>query len=410
MKSVLIIGFVWLEKTTGAGNRMFQLIETFLAQNYEITFASAAQKTVYSIDLSNLGINERPITLNSDCFDDFVKNLQPDFVVFDRFMTEEQFGWRVSEYCPNAIRILDTEDFHALRKTRQEIIKKEEKFELNHLLESDIAKREIASILRSDISLIVSSFEMKILKEFFKIDENLVFHLPFMLSSINDEIKLNWASYEEREHFVFVGNFFHQPNVDTVLQLKKLWKLIRKQLPKTEVHIYGAYVSQQIHQLHKPEEGFIIKGFAEDALEVVKKARVVLAPIRFGAGIKGKLTEAMLCGTPSVTTSLGAEGMHEDLPWNGFVEDDWNNFVDKAVELYSNKTIWTACQKNGIEIINQLYDKERLRKTFIERIESTQQNLTEHRKQNFLGSLLQHQTLQATKYMSKWIEEKNKKQ
>ncbi len=266
LKSVLIIGFVWLEKTTGAGNRMFQLIETFLAQNYEITFASAAQKTVHSIDLSNLGINERSITLNSDCFDDFVKNLQPDFVVFDRFMTEEQFGWRVSEYCPNAIRILDTEDFHALRKTRQKIIKEEEKFELNHLLESDIAKREIASILRSDISLIISSFEMKTLKEFFKIDESLVFHLPFMLSSINDEIKLNWASYEEREHFVFVGNFFHQPNVDAVLQLKKLWKLIRKQLPKAEVHVYGAYVSQQIHQLHKPEEGFIIKGFAEDAL------------------------------------------------------------------------------------------------------------------------------------------------
>ncbi len=140
----------------------------------------------------------------------------------------------------------------------------------------------------------------------------------------------------------------------------------------------------------------------------MKKARVVLAPIRFGAGIKGKLTEAMLCGTPSVTTSLGAEGMHEDLPWNGFVEDDWNNFVDKAVELYSNKTIWQQFQKNGIEIINQLYDKERLGKTFIQRIKSTQQNLTEHRKQNFLGSLLQHQTLQATKYMSKWIEEKNK--
>ena len=130
-----------------------------------------------------------------------------------------------------------------------------------------------------------------------------------MLSSINDEIKLNWASYEEREHFVFVGNFFHQPNVDAVLQLKKLWKFIRKQLPKAEVHVYGAYVSQQIHQLHKPEEGFIIKGFAEDALEVVKKARVVLAPIRFGAGIKGKLTEAMLCGRrPIALLAPGAAG------------------------------------------------------------------------------------------------------
>ncbi|MDY0780208.1 glycosyltransferase [Tenacibaculum sp. IB213877] len=408
MKAVLIIGYVWLEKTTGAGNRMFQLIELFLKENYSITFASPAQKTENSVDLTSLNINEVAIELNASSFDDFIKNLNPDLVLFDRFMMEEQFGWRVAENCPNALRILDTEDLHSLRKTRHEKLKKHEQFSTDDLLTSDLAKREIASILRCDLSLIISSFEMDVLKNLFKIEEDLLLHLPFLLDKIDKEKIESWLSFEQREHFVFVGNFFHQPNVDAVLQLKKLWKSIRKQLPKVEVHIYGAYASQQIHQLHKPEEGFIIKGFAEDALEVVKKARVVLAPIRFGAGIKGKLTEAMVCGTPSVTTSIGAEGMRADLPWNGFVENDWNNFVDKAVELHSDKTIWEQSQKNGIEIINQLYDKIELGKAFIERIESTQQNLTEHRKQNFLGNLLQHQTLQSTKYMSKWIEEKNK--
>ena len=134
---------------------------------------------------------------------------------------------------------------------------------------------------------------------------------------------------------------------------------------------------------------------------------MVLAPLRFGAGIKGKLTEAMTCGTPSVTSEIGAEGMHNTLPWNGFVEADYSNFSEKAVQLYTDKKLWNECQKNGIEIINQIYDKEKLGVFFINQVKEIQQNLVEHRTQNFLGSLLQHQTLQATKYMSKWIEVKN---
>ncbi|TYP97891.1 glycosyltransferase involved in cell wall biosynthesis [Tenacibaculum adriaticum] len=407
-QQVLIIGYVWLEKTTGAGNRMFQLIELFLKNGYKITFASPAQKTKNSLDLILLNIDEVAIELNSSSFDDFIKELQPNLVVFDRFMMEEQFGWRVAENCPQAIRILDTEDLHSLRKTRQDKLKKGLDFKVDNLLASDITKREIASILRCDVSLIISSFEMDLLKNLFKVDESLLLHLPFLLNKIDDKQTKNWLPFEDREHFVFVGNFLHAPNVDAVLQLKLIWKLIRKQLPKIEVHIYGAYATQQINQLQNEKEGFIVKGFVENIEEVIRKAKVVIAPLQFGAGIKGKLTEAMICGTPSITTSIGSEGMHYDFPWNGVVEDNYNEFAAKAVELYSNKTLWVNSQKNGIEIINKLYDKERLGKTFIKRIESTQQNLTEHRKQNFLGSLLQHQTLQATKYMSKWIEEKNK--
>ena len=323
-------------------------------------------------------------------------------------MMEEQFGWRVAENCPNALRILDTEDLHFLRKTRHQQLKKGEEFTTEALLKSNDAKREIASVLRCDLSLIISTYEMKLLKDVFKIDEHILYHLPFLLDKIDDKTIKNWKAFEEREHFVFVGNFFHQPNVDAVIQLKQIWKNIRKQLPKTELHIYGAYVNQQVQELHKPQEGFIVKGFAKDVIEVVKNARVVLAPIRFGAGIKGKLTEAMICGTPGVTTSIGAEGMNNNLPWNGFIEDDFEKFALKTIELYSDKNIWKQSQKNGIKIINQLYDKDKLSQPFINRIFEIQQNLELHRIHNFLGGLLQHQTLQSTKYMSKWIEEKNK--
>ena len=409
IQKVLIIGTVWVEpNSSAAGSRMQQLIELFLKQNYTVTFASASQKNEKAISLNFLGVEKVSIELNNISFDAFIKKLNPTMVVFDRFMMEEQFGWRVAENCPSAIRVLDTEDLHFLRKTRHQQLKKGEEFTTEALLKSDDTKREIASILRCDVSLIISTYEMELLKSVFKIDEKILYYLPFLLDKIDEQQIENWKSFEERKHFVFIGNFFHKPNVDAVLSLKnEIWSKIRAVLPKVEIHIYGAYANQQIHQLHNKKEGFIIKGFAENAKEVVEKAKVVLAPLRFGAGIKGKLTEAMICGAPSITTSIGAEGMHNFLPWNGFIEDDFSAFSTKAIQLYSDEKIWKNAQKNGVEIINQIYDKEKLEQPFINRINEIQDNLEMHRTQNFLGSLLQHQTLQATKYMSKWIESKN---
>ena len=409
-KSLLIIGAVWVEpNSSAAGKRMLQLIAQFLERDYKITFAAAAQKNKKAIDLFPLGINEVAIELNNASFDVFVKELNPTIVLFDRFMMEEQFGWRVAENCPKALRILDTEDLHCLRKTRALCLKQQVPFSIDELLKQDITKREIAAILRCDFSLIISTFEMELLKNTFHIAENILMYLPFLFDEITESQQKKWQSFEDREHFVFIGNFFHKPNVDAVLTLKnKIWTAIRKQLPKAEIHIYGAYVNQQIQELHNKKEGFIIKGFAEDADEVVENAKVVLAPLNYGAGIKGKLTEAMLCGTPSVTTTIGVEGMAGNFPWNGFVADDFSNFALKAVELYTNKPVWEQAQLNGIDIINSIYSKEKNAPLFFSKIEDIQTNLEKHRTTNFLGSLLQHQTLQATKYMSKWIEEKNK--
>ena len=408
-QKVLIIGYVWVEpNSSAAGGRMLQLIEQFLQQDFKITFACPAQKGEKASNLSSLGIDEISIELNNTSFDDFIKELQPTIVLFDRFMMEEQFGWRVAENCPKALRILDTEDLHFLRKTRHQQIKKGEGFSTEALLNSDDAKREISAILRCDMSLIISTFEMDLLKDVFKIDKKILYYLPFLLDKVDAHQIKKWRPFEDRENFIFIGNFFHKPNVDAVLTLKtQIWTKIRKLLPKAEIHIYGSYANQQIHQLHNTNEGFIVKGFAENAQEVVRNARVVLAPLRFGAGIKGKLTEAMICGTPSVTSKIGAEGMHDILPWNGFVAGDYSKFSEKAVQLYTDEKLWNEFQKHGVEIINQIYDKEKLGVLFINQVKEIQQNLLEHRTQNFLGSLLQHQTLQATKYMSKWIEVKN---
>ena len=388
---------------------MLQLIELFLSQEWEVFFGTTAQKNPNSLDLLKLGVTEFSLELNSASFDTLVQNVNPTIVLFDRFMTEEQFGWRVTECCPKAVKILDTEDLHCLRKTRQEALKNQVKFSKAQLLNSDIAKREIASIYRCDLSLIISSYEMKLLKNVFQIDEKHIYHLPFLLQSISEEDENQWKSFEERSHFVSIGNFLHAPNVDATLQLKKyIWKLIRKEIPNAELHIYGSYPSQQVLEFHNQKEGFFVHGFVENAMKVIGNSRVLLAPLRFGAGIKGKLTDAMLSGTPSVTTNVGTEGMHDDLPWNGFIEEEINDFAKKSVWLYTNKNAWEEAQKKGVKIINTLYDKEKLISDFLNEIQTLSKNLQQHRNNNFIGGMLQHHLLQSTKYLSKWIEEKNR--
>ncbi|MBA4317597.1 MAG: glycosyltransferase [Flavobacterium sp.] len=407
---VLIIGFVWPEpNSSAAGERMVQLISIFKEQGFGVTFASPAMDSDYMIDLNSLEVVKKSITLNCPSFDVFVKELNPTIVLFDRFMMEEQFGWRVAENCPDALRLLDTEDLHCLRLARQKAFKENRPFSTDDLLVEDVAKREIASILRCDISLMISEYEMELLHAIFKIDADLLYYLPLLLEPIEDSTIQNLPSFGERNNFVFIGNFLHEPNWNAVQYLKEtIWPLIRKQMPESVLQIYGAYPSQKVLQLHQPKQGFYIMGRADDAQEVVRNAKVVLAPLCFGAGIKGKLLEAMQCGTPSVTTTIGAESMCGDLSWNGFITDDAQGFADKAVELYQDKNLWLKAQQNGFEIIIKRYLKSLFEDDFIKYILKVQTNLKPHRLHNFMGTMLQHHTLTSTKYMSRWIEEKNK--
>ncbi len=410
MQQLLIIGFVWPEpNSSAAGGRMLQLISLFKEQGYSITFASPAQDSDFMVNLEEYGVDKKSIALNCSSFDAFIKELNPTIVLFDRFMIEEQFGWRVTENCPNALRLLDTEDLHCLRLARQKAFKENRLFQTSDLMAEEVAKREIASILRCDLSLMISEFEIELLTTTFKIDKVLLYYLPFLLEPISVATFDKLPSFEEREDFVFIGNFLHEPNWNAVQYLKEtIWPLIRKQLPQAVLNIYGAYPSQKVLQLHQPKEGFLIKGRAPKAQEVVSSARVVLAPLRFGAGVKGKLIEAMQCGTPSVTTTIGAESMHGDLPWNGFITDNPQVFVDEAVQLYNDKKLWIEAQYNGLAIINQRYSKALFVEDFKKQILFLQANLQQHRLINFIGAMLQHHTLSSTKYMSRWIEAKNK--
>lgn len=406
MKKVLVIGYVWPEpNSSAAGTHMMSLLNTFRAQNWQVEFASPAQKTDHMENLEQYGISTHTIALNCSSFDEYVSAYAPDIVMFDRFMMEEQFGWRVDKHCPNAIKILDTEDLQCLRNARHEAHKGNRAFSKSDL-HSDIAKREIAAILRCDLSLIISSFEMQLLADVFKVDSRLLHLLPFMVDL--DALPTQTKSFSERKHFMTIGNFRHAPNWDAVLYLQKIWPLIRKQLPAAELHIYGSYPPPKATALHNPKTGFLIKGWACDAYKVMEEARVCLSPLRFGAGIKGKLLEAMIMQTPSITTSIGSEGMHGELPWPGIVEDDLHDFANAAVALYQNECEFLNAQKNAHTLLNIRYDKSQLAVNFINKINAIEAELTAHREANFTGQMLKHHTMRSTQYMAQWIEAKNR--
>ena len=403
-RKVLFIGLVWPEPTSSAaGTRIVQLVKLFLANGDEVHFASAAAKTDFSFELESLGVIEHTIQLNDSAFNPWLAQLQPTVVVFDRFMAEEQYGWRVQQECPAALRILDTEDLHFLRHARQTAYK--QKRDLN--LYNEITKRELASILRCDLSLMISQVEMEVLQQF-NMDGRIIYYLPFLEEPITST--QNWKTFEERKDFLFIGNYLHEPNWQTLQYLKSsIWPLLRNKLPKSSLHIYGAYASEKVTQLHNVKERFLVHGRTENARITVAQHRVLLAPLLFGAGAKGKFIDAMQTGTPIASTKVGAEGMANGLSWAGMICDDLQTFVDETAELYSDKEKWKQAQHNGIEIINQLYAKSRFETPFLERITNIEENLNIHRQQNFFGEILKHHTLQSTKYMSLWIEEKNKK-
>jgi len=403
-KRMLIIGLVWPEPTSSAaGWRMLQLVDLFISQGFEITFASAASKSEHSFPLASKGVMEVEIKLNHSSFDEFIKELNPDVVLFDRFMTEEQYSWRVMQTCPQAIRILDTEDLHFVRQARQEAYKKGQEFN-SDMLYSDLAKRELTAIYRSDLSLIISGFEMELLQDEFAISPQILSYVPFQIKQQEQE----HLGFEDREHFTFIGNFLHEPNWKTVQHIKEIWPAIRKQLPKAEVHIYGAYPSDKVWQLNQPKQGFRIMGRAEHAIDTLKKYRILLAPIPFGAGLKGKFIDALFAGIPSISSKVGAEAMFKDQEWPGYIADETEEIVDKAVSLYQDQQIWEATSKRSKQILRSLIDPN-WGKELTDALEKIQQNLESHRRKNIIGQILWSNQFLSSKYLSQWIEEKNRK-
>jgi glycosyltransferase involved in cell wall biosynthesis len=385
------------------------LVRTLTRSVDELVFASAAERGTFSADFESESVRTERIHLNDDRFDAFVTALAPDVVIFDRFMTEEQYGWRVERSCPDAARVLDTVDLHCLRDARRNAVDVgEDPLNVETLdLGGDLALREIAAVLRCDLSLVMSRFELRLLRERFGIDPGLLARVPFLFDE--REQRGDTRPFAERTGFATIGNFRHPPNLDAVVWMReRVWPLIRRVQPGAELRVYGAYPPKKAVQLDDRATGFRIEGRADDAIETLGEARVCLAPLRYGAGLKGKLADAMIAGTPSVTTRVGAESMYASGRWCGAVADTPEQIAEAAALLHEEETAWTLARDRGFEIVREEFDAAREGSLFLERLRECGERLTETRRSNFVGSMLRHHRHRSAEYMSRWIEAKTK--
>jgi len=402
---------------------MLSLLQLYRQQGWQIVFASPAEPGPHRFTLAQWQIEEKQIPLNDDTFDQWLGQLQPDVVLFDRFMLEEQFGWRVEAACPQALRLLDSEDLHCLRQARQQAYAANRPLQQSDLY-SELAQREIAAILRCDLTLTISRAEMKLLTEQYQVPGSQLLYCPFL---IDDPVLAPGADFAQRRHFISIGNFRHEPNWQSVLWLKQqIWPLIRSQLPEVELHIYGAYPPPKATALHAPKQGFLVKGWAENAHQVLQQARVCLAPLQFGAGLKGKFIDAMQTGTPSVTTAIGAEGMCGEPPgatlhqpvaigalahpehWAGLLAETPQEIAASAVTLYQDEVLWRSKQQLGYTILQQNFARSQLAPGIWQQLERVRLQLDAHRAQHFYGAMLRFHHHRSTRFMGQWIEAKTK--
>lgn len=420
--SVFFIGFVWPEITsTAASQNIVSYLRVFANAGYKVHFASAAQRSQFSTDLKKLNVRCHDIALNCDSFNQLISGIAPDIVVFDRFLTEEQFGWRVISAAPKALRIMDCEDLHFLRAARQQFYKntgfQPDRAEyLNpdailapkhrHYLYNDLTCREMACVYRCDLILTLSAFEQKILISHFNVPESNVLLLPYLIEG--QEFQQQADALRARKDFISIGNFRHAPNIDAVnVLVQYLWPTIHQAIPEAACHIYGAYLPPKIKHLHNPKKGLHVHGHVEDHFSVLNKARVLLAPIQFGAGVKGKIIDALSCGLPSITTPIGVEGIHFD-HWPGSVVDKRETFIQSAINTYrSSDEEMLNMQQMMQHILMQNFDTQANTVRLLNSIDDAVNELDDKRSANFMQQLVSHHSLQTHQYMSQWIAAKN---
>jgi glycosyltransferase involved in cell wall biosynthesis len=416
--TVLFTSAIWPEPTSSAaGVRTRFLIEAIrkLRPDWRVVMHASSKDTEFRGDLEQkLGVTCVQYLPNDESFDTFLRELQPSVVVFDRFMLEEQFGWRVRENAPRALRLLDTTDLHFLRWAREEQLHDPSSTFDFQSLEGEAKRdffREMAAILRCDHSFVVSSFERDLLNGLPGFPAGRVSLLRWGVEASSSSNRV----WEDRSHFVMIGNFRHPPNRDSVRFVKEsLWPAVRARLPRAELHVYGAYPAKQDMDLNSEREGFLVRGpWPGDARELLSRYRLLLAPLRFGAGIKGKLLDAWAAGTPAVTSPIGAEGMLEvGAPFPGPViqVNDLKAWSEACVGLYENQGDWEESRTQGQGALRSEYDPDAWAEAWIAKIESglAQRAAGETQNWNWLSELLHQQEQSAAKSLSRYIEVKEK--
>jgi len=342
-----------------------------------------------------------------------ISTLKPTAVIFDRYFAEEAFSSRLRDLAPEAVRILDMQDLHSLRRHRQERHTEGSEVSATSFpspVSSSHLQRELASIHRSDLTIVCSRVEKKLLEESYGIPRH-----KLVLGSFFSTVAEGGAGYDDETHgfdqrnnFVSIGGFKHPPNVDSVIHLaEEVWPRISEELPDAKLHVYGAYPTREVMKYHNPSANILVKGFTQSLTPPLLSNRILLAPLRFGAGIKGKIVDAFRYGLPVVTTPIGAEGIGTMKDFGGSVtrqNSDPFEFAKEAINLYSDRDAFQVARTNARNILETAFDEKTNLDAINEAIQQVSMSLQEQRSHDVFQNILWHQNNRATDYFSRWVE------
>lgn len=260
-----------------------------------------------------------------------------DVVMLSRHYVATPLLPLVRHYAPRARIVFDTVDLHYLREERAAEI--EGKPELRRTAAST-KLAELRLIKASDITLVVSPVEQALLRV----------ELPDarieVLSNVHEVVGCR-RGFDERRDIYFIGGFQHEPNIDAVQWfVAEIWPRIAEQLPEVRFHIIGSRMPDAIRAL--ASERIIATGFVETLDEYLDGCRLSVAPLRYGAGVKGKVNQSMAHGQPVVATALAAEGMFLTHDIDVLIADAPAQFADAVVRLYRDQTLWQRLSQAGL--------------------------------------------------------------
>ena len=275
-----------------------------------------------------------------------------DLVFLFRPVVVERNIQAIRKYCRKAKILYHTIDLHFLRMQREAAIQNDE---TKNKQVSEMRQREMAAIRSVDASIVHSTAELELLRS--ELPEEKIHVFPLIM-----DVRGTRNGFKDRRDIVFVGGYHHPPNVDAVkFMVGSIMPLLRRRLAYIKFYIVGSNPPDDINRL--ASEDVIITGYVEDLNSLLDKVRVSVAPLRYGAGIKGKIGTAMAGGLPVVATSLATEGMSLATGENILVADGAEAFADAVVRLYEDETLWNQLSKAGLVFADRVWGAEAALKT-----------------------------------------------
>jgi glycosyltransferase involved in cell wall biosynthesis len=326
-RGVLIIDAYTPEPDQDSGSvRLRNLMACFRQLGYQVTFMAdnRACAGTYSSDLQAIGVEVvyEPWIKNML---DFFEQRGPgfDLIMVSRHYIAEKYIRYARHYCPDAKFIFDTVDLHYLREER--LAELEDRLPLRRAAAQTKAS-ELKLIKAADATVVVSEYEQEVLREAAPGARVQV------VSNIHP-VKGCRKEFAERRDLFFVGGYQHPPNIDAAIYLaKEVYPLIRAELPEVRCYLIGSKAPDSVQKLDG--DGMIFKGFVQDLEPFLDGCRIALAPLRYGAGVKGKVNMSMAYGQPVVASPAAGEGLAAQHGREILIADTPEAFAAEVIRLY----------------------------------------------------------------------------